>query len=307
MNYYLGIDGGGSKSKAVLCDEELKILSSFQAGPSNFLKVGLSEATDQIINLISSAENYLNCSPDKVSIVLGTAGAGRKENVADFTDALKVAAKSTQILPKNLFITGDINITLHGAFEGGEGLILIVGTGSIIYGKTKHDKEIRKGGFGRLIGDEGSGYSIGRKTINFLSKSFDGRIISTPFFEFLIDQLKIRDSSALINSVYKNNYEISQAAEFTIEAAEKGMGEAEQILSEESDELILLIGSSLNEFSSKSINLCLSGGLIEHDNFYRRMLIEKIEKYFPQVKLSDPKHSPEFGAVLMAKEFFGGK
>lgn len=305
MNYYLGIDGGGSKSKAVLCDKNLEILSTFQAGPSNFLKVGLKDAAKEIMSLISAATHDLKGSQQNLAVVIGTAGAGRKENVEDFTEALNKEAMKKRIGLKNIFITGDINITLHGAFEENEGLILIVGTGSIIYGKTKNGSEIRKGGFGRLIGDEGSGYSIGKRTINFLSRSFDGRIIPTPFFDFLTERLNISDSPSLINSIYKNNYEISQAAALTIEAAELGMREAEQILSEESDELIVLIGSSLNEFSSKSIKLCLSGGLIEQENFYRNMLIEKINKYFPQVKLTEPKYSPEFGAVLMAKELFG--
>ncbi len=100
---------------------------------------------------------------------------------------------------------------MEGAFSGKPGCILIAGTGSILFGKDKNGLMHRNGGFGRIIGDEGSGHSIGRKGLSAVAKELDGRGKSTLITKMLNKKYNISSASDLIINVYKNNFDIASS------------------------------------------------------------------------------------------------
>ncbi|MCL4278865.1 MAG: hypothetical protein KJZ60_04155, partial [Ignavibacteriaceae bacterium] len=102
---------------------------------------------------------------------------------------------------KGVKVISDAHIALEGAFPDSAGCILIAGTGSILFGKDEKGVIHRVGGFGRLIGDEGSGYSIGRKALNAVSKSSDGRGEETLISELLNSKMNSGSANAIINKV----------------------------------------------------------------------------------------------------------
>ncbi|OGU73782.1 MAG: hypothetical protein A2V93_02820, partial [Ignavibacteria bacterium RBG_16_34_14] len=206
MKYLIGIDGGGTKTKCIAANIEGKPFYETTGGPSNFLVFGLDKVSETIFNLIDDCINKLNCGfEDLVSVVLGTAGAGRKEDVERLEEHLLNYAKSKQVLIKDFKVVSDARIALEGAFSGRPGSILISGTGSIMFGKDSKGEIHRVGGFGRFIGDEGSGYSTGKKGLAALSKFYDGRGKLTMLSKLVANHFKIYDSEMLINAVYKNN------------------------------------------------------------------------------------------------------
>jgi N-acetylglucosamine kinase-like BadF-type ATPase len=179
--------------------------------------------------------------------------------------------------------------------------LLIAGTGSVIFGKDRNHQIHRVGGFGRLIGDEGSGNTLGRRGLNQVAKEFDGRGDKTVLTEILKRDFRITDSSQLITEVYRNNFDIASFAPKVIEAAQNGDRIAIKILDEESDELLLHVKAIFNMIGQETLKLCLIGGTVAMENFYSAMFKKKIELHLPNVKIMSAENPPEIGAVFMAK------
>lgn len=179
--------------------------------------------------------------------------------------------------------------------------------GSILFGKDEKGVIHRVGGFGRLIGDEGSGYSIGRKALNAVSKSSDGRGEETLISELLNSKMNSGSANAIINKVYNEKLDVASVAKIVIEAAEEGDLIAEDILDEEADELVLHIRSLIEKFRTNILSVAFSGSLIDNENFYSDLLKRKIKSTLPNVKITQAVLSPIGGAILFAKKLSSAK
>jgi len=304
-DYFIGIDGGGTKSKLVLVNGKLEILSEQKGGGTNLLLVGTDNAAKTFLKLINKAVAEINISLSEINgITIGTAGAGRYEQIKLLKNKLSKLLESEKYSAKNIYVTNDAEITLKGAFPNNDGIILISGTGSILYGKDKNGNIFRIGGMGKLIGDEGSGYSIGEKGISLVSKMFDGRESpSTLYYDFM-NTFKIHTQAKMIDTIYNKDFNIAGFAEYVINAAEKGDEKSSGILETESDELIKHIQVALKILANEKIKLSLSGSLLSKTNYYSTMLKRKISAQFKNVNLCKPKYSPEIGAALLSIENF---
>jgi len=303
MKYIIGFDCGATKSECAVADLSGKILFREKSDPANFLVIGVEQASANIISLIKKCISEFDSVHSEVEmIVIGAAGAGRKEDAEKLRKAIIKKLKDEKIFVKSLIIIGDHEIALKAAFPNSPGCILIAGTGSIIYGKDSKNKIHRIGGFGRMIGDEGSGHSIGRKGLQVVSKHLDGRNKKTKILELLDKKYKINSSEELIKKVYKENFDVASVAEIVLHAAAKKDRTALRILDEESDELIDHIKAILQKMRVKKINISFAGSLLTNKNVYSNMLKKKIKASLPSVKIVKPKFSPVEGAILIAKE-----
>lgn len=300
--YLIGLDGGGTKTKCVVTDFQFNKLYECVGGASNFLIIGTEKVSETIFSLIKESVDNLKINYDEISAVLiGTTGAGRIEDANklknDFTEFTK--SKGIEL---NFFVESDARIALEGAFSGKPGSLLIAGTGSIIFGKDKSGNIYRVGGFGKLIGDEGSGLVIGRKGLQVVSKFFDGRIEKTLLVDFLKNDFNISDGPSLINAVYRNNFDIASFAPKVIQAAQQNDFQALKICEEETDELILHVKAMYNFLNERTMKLSLVGGIISTDNFYSNLFKKKLNEQLPFVEIVNPENPPEIGAVILAKE-----
>jgi len=308
MKYLIGIDGGGTKTDCAIADLSGKIINQISGKPSNFLIIGVKEAVANIFSLIE--ENLFALEGDFADvkqIVIGVAGAGRDDDAMLLEKGFKDYADQEGIHFKGVKVLSDAHIALEGAFPDSEGCILIAGTGSILFGKDDNGVIHRIGGFGRLIGDEGSGYSIGRKALNAVSKASDGRGEETMISELLNAKMNSGFSSSIINKVYKEKLDVASVAKIVIEAAEEGDPIAENILDEEADELVLHIASLIKKIHSNNFSVAFSGSLIDNKNFYSDLLKQKIKSSLPNIKAVKPAFSPVSGAILFAKRFADDK
>ncbi len=302
MKYLIGIDGGGTKTDSAIADLSGKIIHHTTGKPSNFLVVGIEEAVENIFDLIE--ENLFKLDGDFADvkqIVIGVAGAGREEDALLLEKGFKDYAALQGIHFKGVKVLSDAHIALEGAFPDSAGCILIAGTGSILFGKDEKGVIHRVGGFGRLIGDEGSGYSIGRKALNAVSKASDGRGEETLISELLNAKMNSGSANGIISEVYKEKLDVASVAKIVIAAAEEEDAIAENILDEEADELVLHIKSVLIKIQSDILNVAFSGSLIDNKNFYSDLLKQKIKYTLPNVKVIKPASSPVDGAILFAK------
>ena len=303
MKYLIGIDGGGTKSKCVITDFNLKPLFETAGGPSNFLILGTEKVAETILGLIIQCVNNLNINYDDIAAtVLGTTGGGRKSDAEDLEKAITHLAAHKRIFLNKFRVESDARIALEGAFSGKPGSILIAGTGSIMFGKDSKGIIHRVGGFGRFIGDEGSGYKLGQKGLNCVAKEFDGRGNKTLISELLKDKFKIESPENLITEIYKNNFDIASVAPLVIDAAQKGDKVAQMIIETEADELVLHIESMRKKLKEKKMYVALIGSLITTENFYSFRFREKVVQKFDDVIIKDAENPPEIGAAILAKQ-----
>jgi len=297
MKYIVGLDGGGTKTRCVIADNSGRPVTEFSGGPSNFLSIGDEKAASNILSIIKSGLAKIDSSIEDVSVILaGVSGAGRKLHA----DRLRNSLLSK--LPENfthIFVESDGRVALEGALAGGTGAILIAGTGSVIYGKDSSGRIHRAGGFGRIIGDEGSGYSIGVKTLRLVSHMLDGREKAGEMLESFSTIFHINNADDLITLVHNPGFDVASIAMFALRAADEGITQAKKILDAESDELIRQIYVMKEKTGLSPLTLVLIGSLIENDNYYSQLLIKKI-KGIEGLETAERKFSPEMGAVIMA-------
>jgi N-acetylglucosamine kinase-like BadF-type ATPase len=303
MKYYIGIDGGGTKSKCVLCSENLNVLFQTQSGPTNFLTINIDNVAKTILNLIIKSCDYQKLSPSQIKgIVLGTTGAGRESDAKRLESVINNLAAKQNLPLQNFKVVSDARIALEGAFNGNSGSILIAGTGSIMFGKDKDGIIHRVGGFGRLIGDEGSGLAIGRKGLNVLSKYYDERGKFTKLKLKVENKFNITDQTSLISKVYNDNLQIQDIAPLVLESANEGDELCKNILDEETNELLLHITAMSKKLNDENMKLAFIGGIISHENIFSVMLKDKLKFFLPKIKLQLPNNPPEIGAIIMAKQ-----
>ncbi|MAT59364.1 MAG: hypothetical protein CMF23_15435 [Ignavibacteriae bacterium] len=301
MKYFIGLDGGGTKTKCILTDENYNSIYECTGGPSNFLMLGTEKVSETIFNLINEAITNSKINEDDLEAVLiGTTGAGRVNDANSLKETFLNYSHQKNLKLKNFFVESDARIALEGAFSGKPGSILIAGTGSIMFGKDKNGVIHRVGGCGRFIGDEGSGFMIGRKGLIAVSKHLDGRGNPTLLTDFLRSEFNIDDLPTLITKIYKENFDIASVTPFVIKAAEENDIACLKILEEESDELTLHVKAIHNLLKEETLKLSLIGSTITTENLYAKMFQEKIND-LGNVKLQDPDYPPAIGAVIMAK------
>lgn len=308
MKYLIGIDGGGTKTDCAIADLGGQIIHQSAGKPSNFLVIGVEEAVENLFALIEENLFALEGDFSEVKqIVIGVAGAGREEDAMILEKGFLDYADQEGIHFKGVKVLSDAHIALEGAFPNSAGCILIAGTGSILFGKDESGNIHRVGGFGRLIGDEGSGYSIGRKALNAVSKVTDGRGEETLISELLDAKMNSDASKNIINKVYKEKLDVASIAKIVIEAAEESDPIAEDILDEEADELILHIRSLINKIHTDKLNVAFSGSLIDNKNYYSDLLKRKIKSTLTNVRVIQPAFPPVSGAILFAKRLANEK
>ena len=303
MGYIIGMDGGGTKTRCAVSAPSGEIVYKTNGGSANFLIHGTEKVSENIFNLIEDCRDNLKIDHSVISaVLLGTAGAGRKKHAQKLEEDFNSYCLKKNIKIFFFHVESDARIALEGAFSGGPGCILIAGTGSIILGKDDAGNILRAGGFGRLIGDEGGGYSTGRKALQAVSKSFDNRAEGTLLKKLLETNFGINSPDTLITEVYEKNFDIAAVAPFVLQAAKQGDAAAVKIIDEETDELLLLVSSMLKRMSKNRIKLSLIGGLIDKENYFANKLRQKISSVFSEVELHKPDFAPEVGAVLLARE-----
>ena len=305
--FVVGLDGGGTKTEAVLVDPSGTLLSTKTGGPSNFQILGVEKAAAVILDLVQECATAAGCEPkDITAVVAGLTGAGRESDKSRMLAGLRDEMKKRGLAFDRLIVESDARIALEGAFRGKAGIILIGGTGSIAFGKAHDGTIFRVGGWGRILGDEGSGYAIGREGLNAVTKQLDGRIRSTILTKLLAQKFKLETQEQIISAVYKEQFDVASVAPLVIQAATEHDIECERILNKATFELtehvralLLKIEGAARGRARQKIPLAFIGGLLSSDTVLRRIVKHKITFSLPQISVVEPQSSPARGAVLL--------
>ncbi len=304
---FLGFDGGATKTTGVAIDSSRKVLAEATGEPSNFQIIGTETASE---NILATAELLLaKIGADFTSVrsvYLGLTGAGRIRDADRIRDAfIKLLIERNYPVAK-IRIGSDAIAALEGAFSGKPGMILISGTGSILFAKDENERIHRVGGWGRFIGDEGSGYALGRACLSAVARQIDGRGDKTLMSEMLKQRKHIEDQQSLITEVYQNKLDIASLAPVVIEAAEEGDEVALDILAIAARELVHHVRAALPKLKMP-VSLALLGSVVSTDNMFSREVERLIRSEFRQIRIQKPDLPPALGAALLALKIEGSE
>lgn len=301
MSYLIGIDGGGTKTLLRAADADtLEILGEQKGGASNLTALPEEEVQENLRGLLAGffAQNHLS-PEDCCGAVLGSAGAGSPDARERLQGMLAA------LLPKSrILVEDDALPVLYAGTKTGVGMILISGTGSICLGRNESGERFRAGGWGHLIGDEGSGYALGRDTLTAVMEQFDGRGPKTMLTEMIFDKLNLQTPMEVIDWTYRcgnGKSEIAALSALCEKAALAGDQTALAIFDKAADDLARMVKAVAEKLPEKQRVCVCSGGNLTKAPLLREKLAAKLEGV--QLVLSEKDAAD--GCLLMAKEMMG--
>lgn len=298
MTYVAGLDGGGTKTAVMIADDRGTAVHAFTSGAINIngqdeasVRASLQEIFETIASVCGGLEN---CA----QVCIGAAGVSNPTVVTRLEAIVRDCGYEG-----GLIITGDQETALYGAHDREYGIILIAGTGSICYGKNEAGQSHRAGGYGHLIDDEGSGYSIGRDLLSIVVRAYDGRISATAITDMVMEQLGIESMQQLIRFVYDkqtNKKDIAALAPILSRACELGDSAALEIARKAASSLCELVIPVIEKLSLQSGTVAMAGSVLLKNSNVRDAFVNILKERYPNMDCITPKKDAAHGAVMMA-------
>lgn len=299
MPFFLGIDGGGTKTRCVVGDEKSE-LGAGTSLSSKVQRVGEACARDALAGAVNEACVQAGISPRQiVRTCAGITGAARPEIAGVMRDLM------ASIVGGHVEIVGDIEIAFEDAFGSRSGVMLIAGTGSIAFGRNEKGESARAGGWGYPISDEGSGQWIGAEAVREALRARD-RGQPGGLLNDLIEKLgasSFEDFIVRLNA----NPSVDFATLFpTVLAASDGRdGAAREILTRAGCELAAMAGTVIERlFGNTSTSVATHGGVLATSAIVRESFAQELRARHPRVELLNREVDPARGALVRARREF---
>lgn len=298
----LGVDGGGTNTRAAIIDETGRLLGWGKAGPSNYDDVGIGAAQTNIGKAAQSAWEDAGLSPVQPdSVFFGMAGVVS----SDDRRIIFQIAQNLQLAPENAVgVDHDCRIALAGGLSGRPGIVLITGTGSSCYGRNAQDQDWRSGGWAHLIADEGSSYWLGIQAMRAAVRGYDGRRQPTVLLDAVMQALGLDDINEIMHRLYHiglSRAEIAALAPIVVSAARNSDQAALEIIDRGIEELVLAIYAVAKKVDLlPSPEIVLVGGLQNVTDVFAEPLRTAILDRLPASEILTPELSPVLGACLLA-------
>lgn len=301
----VGIDGGGSRTRAMIADETGKEIVTVEGGPSA-VRPGQAEASaDAIAATIKDA--LASCDMPHVVpkvVCVGVAGVGRDVE----REALWQALMSREVA-EDVAVHPDAMIALDDAFGDGPGLMVISGTGSVGYGRGPAGSFARCGGWGPICGDEGSGAWIGRKALSIVTASFDGREPDTLLTGAVLTAAEVNEVADLVAwGATATPATLATLAPVVLSVAQGGDLRANSLVTLAVEELVLharTLARQLFGDERAAIPLALGGGLLAKGTLLRKRMVHRLKTAVPGAQLREEDVVPVRGAVRGALRLLG--
>ena len=299
---FAGVDGGGTKTHAVVMDQDDKVLGEGHAGPSNPLRVGVTRAAAAIREAVDRACAAARVRRSEIlAIEIGLAGARRKELSARIEEALRTLGI------RELEVVGDAEIALSGATDGEPGVVVIAGTGSVSCGVNARGRSVRAGGWGPIAGDEGGGSWIARQALSAIAHAADGRGPATALKAAACLYFHVSTADDLATAIYAptiTNERIAGFAKPVIDAAKGNDQVARDILVQGGRELGLAAGAVIRglKMEQERFQVAFVGGVFAAGELMLEPLRNEVERVAPKAYLAPPRFAPAVAAARMARE-----
>ncbi|MRX56188.1 hypothetical protein GJU41_19705 [Bacillus idriensis] len=289
----LAVDGGGTKTLAVITDSKGNVMGIGRSHASNYQVAGIKGANNALFEAIN--EVLLKVCEKKEMVkfqtgVFALAGIDTSEDRDVVKRMVNDVCHRTGIYFEKLIVENDALSTLIGATSNQPGALVISGTGSIAFAHNGRGEYVRAGGWGHKVGDEGSGYWIGMEAIRAILKMSDGRGPNTLLKDRVLEAINLPTVESLYNWVYgtKSSVDTIGAIAQIVEACTvEGDAVSKNILDSATDELFSLLYTVMDKTldADEKITIVLQGGILKHNQYIQKQLGDKVKGQFPNSRL----------------------
>ncbi len=301
--FWLGVDGGGTNCRAIILGAGDEVLGEGGAEAANHIRVGLKAAIDHVVEAVTQACELAGIEPSKITAAcVGLAGVSHPDHHRQALAALKEALPISDIT-----LETDARVALAGATGAKPGVVIIAGTGSIACGVNSRGRFARAGGWGPVMGDEGSGSYIGRRALESVLMSYDYRGEPTSMMEPILRHFGVTSPPELPPVIYddpdKALREIPQLSKIAVREAEEGDKVALGILKDAAKELAVAAIAVIEQLrmEREQFQVAYVGGVFEAGELILGPLREEIRAFAPRAEIAPPIDPPVIGAAKMAK------
>jgi N-acetylglucosamine kinase-like BadF-type ATPase len=302
MRYFMGVDGGGTKTTATVIDDDLHTCGTATTGASNERSVGGAEASDHIAMAVRDALDQAGLQLEDIAcICMCLSGFDTELDLHVPERAIRTLRFSGKIIVEN-----DVVGAWAGATNAGAGVVTIAGTGATALGMNQHGDFWRTDGWDYVLGDSGSAYAIGLAGLRLAMKMLDGRLEPTLLLDRLHEAFGVHDGVGMrriADSPQFGKREIAGFARQVSLAAEAGDQLARTLLSRAGEELaenviaiVSILGMQHDEFP-----VCTVGGIFESVPWVTAPFQRAVRAVAPGALFTQPAHSPDVGAAILGR------
>lgn len=302
-SFVIGVDGGGTSTRAALLRLDGKLLAVGQSGSSNIDDVGVQVAEQNLDRAVAAAEEQAGIARrPAAAIFLGMAGVtseSDREHIRQIARNLKLAPDAC------IGVDHDCRAALAGGLSGRPGIVQIIGTGSSCYGRTADGRSWMAGGRGHLVSDEGSGCWMGLQAIRAAVRAHDGRAPHTPLLEAVLAALAIDDIDDILGRLYVvgiSRAELAALAPLVVREALAGDAAALGIVQKGAEDVAELVEAVARRLDMRAPEVCIVGGLLNTGplifDTYRAAMLRRV----PAADVKTAEQPPVMGAAILALE-----
>lgn len=305
--YWLGIDGGGTKTEYILSDEKGNILARKRTGTISYKQIG----KENCICMIKSAMEELveSILPDR-STELYTCCALPNYGESREADGFLKERIETILADYHMYLVNDCQVGWAGSLGLEAGINLVAGTGAIAYGQDEEQNSVRAGGWNDEFSDEGSCAWLGKKTMEVFSKESDGRAEPGPLLQIVREKFSLTEDMDIVD-IYEAQYQNDRTRKadlqrLLLKAAEQGDRNAVKIYEEAARELSLTVLAVFRKLKFRTVaevQVSYSGGLFHAGRYILDPLRRELSSY--PIQLTEPLFTPAYGAVLLSASHWG--
>jgi len=299
-SYLLGLDGGGTKTEAVLANRSGRVIARAFGGPSNPLRTGyarawfaLSEAGDRVLAKAKIHAEHVR------AVCAGLGGAGRHGVVHRVTAFLEGSYPNAAIR-----VTTDLEVALEAAFGSAEGMILLAGTGSAAFGRDGAGRTARAGGLGPWVSDEGGAFDIGRRAVRAVALSEEHRGPATALSDRMFEVHRCSHWDSLADQISKNPDDVfPKTFPLVAELADTGDAVSCEIMIGAAAALADLAAAVAHELGWRERDFLLAkmGGVHGRSKFLDNTIEAALDRRVPGACVVGAEVSPAEAAVRMAE------
>jgi len=301
MSFFLGIDGGGSKTTCVAGDEN-SLLGTGTSSGSNVVRVGERQARESLGAAIRQACAAAKVTPAEIErTCVGIAGGARPEIAAVVRGLL------SEFVSGEIAVVGDMVIALEAAFGSGPGVVVIAGTGSIAYGRNSKGQVARAGGWGFAISDEGSGHWIGRAAVASSMRAYDeaGTENTSALLEGIMKSWGVMTREQVVvaaNAVPPPDF--AALPPVVLAAMDAGDATARTVLIQAGVELATLAKIVIGRLfrNAETVQVGVSGGVFRNCEVICQVFYDRLRAEYPEVLPNATLVNPAMGALDLARK-----
>jgi len=303
MKVFAGIDGGGTRTRLVLAQEDGTVFGLVEGPCCSFAELGLEQARQSLAELWRAGWKCANTPPrpaDGLFIGTGSVLSEEDERVnCDLAAGLHFAP------PGKIRAGNDAFNALVGSLGGHPGILLISGTGSACLGRNARGETWRAGGWGHLLKDAGSAHALGMGAIIAATRDADGRGPRTTLTGIVCEALGLRELKEIYRKVHAGGVsraDIASLAPRVLAQADAGDRVAQDLEREAVEGLVEMVVTVAKRLGLAQPELALTGGLITNAHRFRQSFLDRLSRVLPGFTLASDGLAPVFGAVLLAFE-----